>query len=219
MQITEEQIKKYFDRVKVNNTCWEYPIRNAKGYAVTWLKVKNKQRKFVVSRLIASNRFGYDPFHKELIICHKCDNPACINPDHLFIGTQLDNQTDAKNKGRKARGVRHFNSCLSKADVIKIIRLWNSGYSITSIAAQLNRWRNTVQAVVDKKSYIEESKNIDITRNKRPVFRPVKDIETGKVFQSMRDAAKHYSIDPRRVSDLINNKRYSKKLGISLVLV
>lgn len=48
---------------------------------------------------------GEDP--GDLKICHKCDNPPCVRPDHLFIGTMKDNQSDMSRKGRAASGSRH----------------------------------------------------------------------------------------------------------------
>lgn len=50
-------------------------------------------------------------------VCHKCDNPKCVNPDHLFLGSHADNQTDKTNKGRTPHGMQHWNSKLSSDDV------------------------------------------------------------------------------------------------------
>ena len=55
-------------------------------------------------------------------ILHKCDTPSCINPEHLFIGTQLDNMRDKINKGRDkySFGEAHYNSKLKETDIIYI---------------------------------------------------------------------------------------------------
>lgn len=54
---------------------------------------------------------------KGLIIRHTCDNPRCINPEHLTIGTQKDNMQDCVQRGRQIRGERHPSAKLTAADV------------------------------------------------------------------------------------------------------
>jgi len=53
-------------------------------------------------------------------VLHRCDNPACVNPKHLFIGTQQDNLLDMKLKGRNAKGERIKSSKLTASDIICI---------------------------------------------------------------------------------------------------
>jgi len=57
-----------------------------------------------------------------LLVCHRCDQPACINPDHLFLGTHQDNNDDCISKGRDkhARGGAHGSAKLTERDVIDI---------------------------------------------------------------------------------------------------
>lgn len=84
---------------------------NANGYGVFTRK----------RRQIKAHRAAYEaargPIPEGLCVLHKCDVRACVNPEHLFLGTRIDNQKDMAAKGRAARGERNGACKLSDAKV------------------------------------------------------------------------------------------------------
>lgn len=94
-----KEIKHFWDRVQKTEYCWEWSgCKYSDGYGQIKIGGK-KSRTHRVSWILHFNTLP-----SNLHVLHKCDNPICVNPDHLFLGTQGDNMDDKTRKGRASGG-------------------------------------------------------------------------------------------------------------------
>lgn len=124
----------FWARVKKGPSCWEWiGAREAAGYGFflerSWYDDRNKRHPVWKKAHRHSWEMANGPIPDNLIICHRCDNPPCVRPDHLFLGTHLDNSKDCTTKGRlnDRHGSRNPNVKISASDVVAIRRAYKAG--------------------------------------------------------------------------------------------
>jgi hypothetical protein len=142
----KDLFKRFMKFVEVGEGCWLWCGSMRGGYGA--FRVDGKIER--------ANRVAYELFKGEvgeLHVCHTCDNPRCVNPDHLFLGTRSDNMKDAYDKGRLVppEGQRFVGS-LSRLEVRDIKRaLRDKG--IAEVAREFGVKYQTVKDIKRGKSY------------------------------------------------------------------
>lgn len=126
--------------VEKDGECWMWRgALNRRGYGKFCLQGKSS---FIASR--ASYELFRRPISKGKYICHLCDIPACVNPEHLWVGTHVENMRDMVEKGRQS-------SKLSVSEVIEIRLLWADGASNASLCEKFDITSGTVSSIVNKR--------------------------------------------------------------------
>lgn len=98
----------------------------------------------------------YGSIPEGIVVCHNCpggDNPSCVNPEHLFLGTQSDNMADAKNKKRAPRGSHHHASKFDESQIQLIYDLSHAGKSHREIAKELGVTHMTIGRILRGQSW------------------------------------------------------------------
>lgn len=131
------------------DACWIWQGgTKSGGYGIFWNG----------NRLEGAHQFSYrlsnGSIPEGLFVCHQCDNPACVNPKHLFLGTNQDNVDDCVAKGRHAYGEKQPTHKLTLGDVHEIRQLWSLGeMTQLELATQFGVSRSNISFVVGRKTW------------------------------------------------------------------
>lgn len=137
------------------SACWEWQgHKTAKGYGQIGLGTRDKGLAYAhrVSYMLAT---GEDPGDR--LVCHRCDNPPCVNPAHLFLGSSMDNSHDARDKDRlvlpePSRGEANTHAKLNELQVREIYRRRVlGGEMVTSLAVEFNVSPANISAIAKRK--------------------------------------------------------------------
>ncbi len=128
--------ERFWENVEKTDSCWNWTgvIKKDRGYGRLWIS----RHKEMLAHRLSLQIHGFD-VSRWCVVMHKCDNPRCVNPDHLQIGTHRENQLDKVLKGRQAKGEKQGHSSLSEIEVKAMKHLYKLGWKVTNIAAALKR--------------------------------------------------------------------------------
>lgn len=138
-------VEKLLENIKVNaDGCfnWQGSVNKRTGYGSIYILGKTKM----------AHRVSFDVFRKSIprgmFVCHRCDNTSCINPAHLFLGTQQDNMRDAAKKNRSVHGERQRHAKLNQENVNDILKRYSSGEVVSALAKQFGVHSQTIRRVL-----------------------------------------------------------------------
>jgi uncharacterized protein YjcR len=230
---------KYVD-IKYDNdkldfeSCWELKRGDVKGYPAFWFNGRN----------YVGSRFSYECFYgnikPNMVICHTCDNPKCVNPYHLWEGTTQDNNVDRDVKNRTAKGSNIYTSKLTEDDIVIILSKikYNEYRKVVDIAEDYNvscveiyrilngnMWKDitsdicinqlecTLLELKNKITNIENNDNVKLTKNQ--VLNIIDLINSG---MSYNEISQLYNISISTICYIKTGKLWASVTGIKKTL-
>lgn len=145
----EDVRRRFWQKVVVGDACWEWVAAHGTSGCG---QLSFDRRVVGAPRVSWWLHYGRMPLRSEHV-CHRCDNPKCVRPDHLFLGSARDNMRDCIEKGRfkflqPRFGVKNNNAKMTKAAVRKMRRLHKGGATISTLAREFRLARSTARAIV-----------------------------------------------------------------------
>ncbi len=143
-------VARFWEHVDKTESCWVWTAFRLSGRYGTFgvgSETDHSKRKEYTHRF--SYELHYGPIPAGMSVLHRCDNPACVRPDHLFLGDQRANLADMDAKGRRrvGRGMRHHLAKLTAEDVTQI-RALSPSLSAMDLAARFSVNRGTIYRVL-----------------------------------------------------------------------
>ncbi len=180
VQLDQKAVNRFWSKVNTRaNGCWEWRAAcTPNGYGQFWLG-KKQYGAHRIAWLIARGTIL-----PGLMVCHICDNPRCVRPEHLFLGTAKDNVADMWKKGHGAagerngththpervergnkhssrrrrecrpRGERHYRAKLTQADVVEI-RSLSRDYSSAELGQRFGVHKSTIKDILHYRTWVD----------------------------------------------------------------
>lgn len=146
----DQLLERFLPFFLTGDACWNWVAKRDKdGYGIFPSGRRGKR--------IRAHRFSFKLFKKEepglKFVCHTCDNPSCVNPAHLFLGSTQDNTRDRDSKNRQAKGEKSSCSKLNTLDVFKIREVFLMGIPAQRIAFQYRVTTKTITTILKGESW------------------------------------------------------------------
>ncbi len=156
--------QRFWEKVEIKGLldCWEWKGSKTNGGYGT---LSRDKKWWLAHRLVWTMTYGDIP--KGLLVLHKCDKPPCVNPNHLFLGTQRDNMHDMAAKGRMVQGVDRSLAKLDPGIVAKCVEEIRSGVTYKVLSERYGASRSAINNAVLGKTWKRESRETFRRRRKR----------------------------------------------------
>ncbi len=138
---------RFWAKVDKSGDCWIWRgSTNNRGYgAIEYSYTNGKQVMQAAHRVAWILTNG--PIPEGMMVCHRCDNPPCVRPDHLFLGSGFDNMADMAVKGRSLKGIRNHKARLTPEDIETIRDERARGVPLRELAERYGVALTTISAV------------------------------------------------------------------------
>lgn len=222
-EIKESDLQRFWSKVAItanDNFCWNWNGTNRdskKPYGRMIFMKNGKPNLYSTHRVSYKINYGIDP--KEFHVLHTCDNPKCVNPKHLFLGTNADNVKDKVSKKRQARNIAWnkgknmpeynlWNNNISKCsedDYVEMKRMYENGEGSTNSISEKYGCakKSLVKYIRETGGYVPKTTTVLSEDN-------VKNIRADYFNKGVRfcDLATMYNIGRKTISDIINRKTW-----------
>lgn len=141
------EFDRFIEKVEKTDSCWNWTAGKYRGGYGQFRRLVDG--KWTMAK---THRYSYEYFKGEIpkgyLICHKCDNPSCVNPEHLFAGTTKDNVRDCIEKGRKKIGRNPKHRLLTKELAVQIREDHKQGMSYAELQEKYQQSKQQISRVV-----------------------------------------------------------------------
>lgn len=144
---------RFWSRVEKTDGCWLWKwSTNSYGYGLIGVR----------GRVLRAHRLSWEmtngPIPEGKVICHRCDNPRCVNPGHLFVGTHADNVADKMAKGRCPKGENAGPAKLTDAQAAEIRDARDAGEPYASLAARFGVGISAVWQIAMNRTHVDPAR-------------------------------------------------------------